>query len=91
MVREGRDIYADPSSMLRAGGMMLSHIGFPDLGGKLDKAMDLCGQYEKELVMTGRNTGATTAEFGDYVLATVNDSTLDDRWTAAIEAVRVGS
>ena len=91
MVREGRDIYADPSSMLRAGAMLLSHIGFPDLGGKLDKAMDLCGQYEKELVMTGRNTGATTAEFGDYVLATVNDSTLDDRWTAAIEAVRAGA
>ncbi len=91
MVREGRDIYADPSSMLRAGAMMLSHIGFPELGGKLDKAMDLCGQYEKELVMTGRDSGATTAEYGDYVLATVNDSTLDDRWTAAIEAVRAGS
>ena len=88
MVREGRDIYADPSSMLRAGAMLLSHIGFPELGGKLDKAMDLCGQYEKKLVMTGRDTGATTAEFGDYVLATVNDSTLDDRWTTAIEAVR---
>jgi len=91
MVREGRDIYADPSSMLRAGAMLLSHIGFPELGGKLDKAMDLCGQYEKELIMTGRSTGATTAEFGDYVLATVNDSTLDDRWAAAIEAVRAGS
>ncbi|MYJ58416.1 MAG: isocitrate/isopropylmalate dehydrogenase family protein, partial [Chloroflexi bacterium] len=91
MVREGRDIYADPSSMLRAGAMMLSHIGFPELGGKLDKAMDLCGQYEKELVMTGRDTGATTAAFGDYVLATVNDSTLDDRWRTAIEAVRAGS
>jgi len=91
MVREGRDIYADPSSMLRAGAMLLSHIGFPELGGKLDKAMDLCGQYEKELIMTGRSTGATTAEFGDYVLATVNDSTLDDRWAAAIEAVLAGS
>ena len=91
MVREGRDIYADPSSMLRAGAMLLSHIGFPELGGKLDKAMDLCGQYEKELVMTGRDTGATTAAFGDYVLGTVNDSTLDARWTAAIEAVRAGA
>ena len=79
------------ASMLRAGAMMLSHIGFPELGGKLDKAMDLCGQYDKELVMTGRDTGATTAEYGDYVLATVNDSSLDARWTAAIEAVRAGS
>ena len=41
--------------------------------------------------MTGRDTGATTAAFGDYVLATVNDSTLDDRWTTAIEAVRAGA
>ena len=91
MVREGRDIYADPSSMLRAGAMLLSHIGYLELGAKLDQAMDLCGQYEKELVMTGRDSGATTAEFGDYVLATVNDSSLDERWNAAIERVRAGA
>ena len=91
MVREGRDIYADPSSMLRAGAMLLSHIGYQELGDKLDKAMDLCGQYEKELVMTGRNTGATTAEFGDYVLATVRDSQLEQRWSEAIERVRAGA
>ena len=91
MVREGRDIYADPSSMLRAGALLLGHIGFPEAGAKLDQAMDLCGQYEKKLVMTGRDTGATTAEFGDYVVDTVRDSTLESRWNEALEQVRAGA
>ena len=91
MVREGRDIYADPSSMLRAGALLLGHIGFPEAGAKLDQAMDLCGQYEKQLVMTGRDTGATTAEFGDYVVGTVRDSTLESRWSEALEQVRAGA
>ena len=91
MVREGRDIYADPSSMLRAGALLLGHIGFPDEGAKLDQAMDLCGQYEKKLVMTGRDTGATTAEFGDYVVETVRDSTLESRWSEALEQVRAAA
>jgi isocitrate dehydrogenase (NAD+) len=88
MVKEGRDIYADPSSMLRASAMLLSHIGYTDLGARLDQAMDLCGQYEKKLVMTGRDTGATTRDFGDYVLETVRASDLDSRWNTAIEAAR---
>ena len=91
MVREGRDIYADPSSMLRAGALLLGHIGFPDEGAKLDQAMDLCGQYEKKLVMTGRDTGATTAEFGDYVVETVRDGSLEARWAEALEQVRAGA
>ncbi len=90
MVREGRDIYADPSSMLRAGAMLLSHIGYVELGQRLEKAMDLCGQYEKKLVMTGRNTGATTADYGDYVVDTVRDSQLEARWDEAIAQVQAG-
>lgn len=30
--------------------------------------------------MTGRDTGATSAEFGEYLMATVEDSTLESRW-----------
>ena len=86
MVREGRAQYADPSSMMRAAGMLLTHIGFPELGQKLDMAMDLCGQYEKKLVMTGRDTGATSREFGDYVLKTMRSADLEPRWQAAVEA-----
>jgi len=80
MVKEGRANYADPSSVLRAGAMLLEHIGFGDLGAKLHKALDICGIYESEVVVTGRDTGATSDEFGDYVLATVEDASLESRW-----------
>ncbi len=80
MVKEGRVQYADPSSLLRAGAMLLEHIGFADQGGRLHKAIDVCGMYERKVKMTGRNTGATNVEFGDYVMATVEDSSLDSRW-----------
>lgn len=71
MVREGRDIYADPSSMLRASVMLLSHIGFQDKADVLSRALDICMFEEKALAITGRNTGATCREYGDYVMSTV--------------------
>ena len=80
MVDEGRTLYADPSSLLRAGAMLLEHVGFTDKAAKLHKAIDVCGMYERKVKMTGRSTGATNVEFGDYVMATVEDSTLDSRW-----------
>ena len=80
MVDEGRAQYADPSSLMRAGAMMLDHIGFGDLGARLSKALDVCGVYERKVAITGRSTGATSDEFGDYVMSTVEDSSLDSRW-----------
>ena len=80
MVREGRAQYADPSSMMRAGAMLLTHIGFEDQGNRLHKALDVCGQYERKLAITGRDTGCTGGEFGDYIMETVVDPTLDSRW-----------
>ncbi len=80
MVRENRAQYADPSSVMRAGAMMLEHIGFQDLGSRLHKALDVCGQYERKIVMTGRNTGATGREFGEYVMSTVQEPDLESRW-----------
>ncbi len=80
MVAEGRAQFADPSSMLRAGAMMLEHIGFEALGSRLHKAVDLCGQYERKVVITGRDTGVTSREFGEYVLSTVDDPRMEDRW-----------
>ena len=80
MVQEGRDQYADPSSLLRAGAMLLEHIGFTDLGSRIHKALDVCGMYEKKVLTTGRDTGATSNEFGDYVMSTVGDSSLESRW-----------
>ena len=80
MVREGRAKYADPSSMIRAGAMLMEHIGHKDLGQKLQMALDICGQYEKKIVLTGRDTGATGSELGDYIMNTLNDSQLESRW-----------
>ena len=86
MVRTGRAHFADPSSLLRAGAMMLEHIGYTDIGSRLHKAIDICGQYQRKIVMTGRDTGATSAEFGRYLMETVADSTIEDRWQEYVEA-----
>ncbi|MFA9462843.1 MAG: isocitrate/isopropylmalate family dehydrogenase [Velocimicrobium sp.] len=72
MVKEGRDIYADPCSVIRAGGMLLSHIGYIEQSEKLYKALDICTITEKKLAMTGRDTGATGAEFADYIMETIS-------------------
>ena len=80
MVKEGRAQYADPSSMMRAGAMLLTHIGFESQGNRLHKALDICSQYERKMAMTGRNTGATSKEFGDYLMTTMADANLESRW-----------
>ena len=80
MVETGRAQFADPSSLVRAGAMMLEHIGFEDIGAKLHKALDICGQYERKMVMTGRDTGVTSAEFGEYIMRTVEDPNVEARW-----------
>lgn len=86
MVAEGRAQYADPSSMIRAGAMLLEHIGFPQAGAKLHKALDVCGQYERKIVMTGRSTGATSAQYGDYLMETVEDPGLEAKWDSYVKA-----
>ena len=71
MVNEGRAKFADPSSMLRACVMLLSHIGYQDRADKLERALDICSFEEKKLVITGRDSGATCEEFGNYVMETL--------------------
>ena len=85
MVQEGRSQYADPSSMIRAGAMMLDHIGYPESAERLNKALDICTQYERKVVTTGRSTGATGKELGDYIMDTVEDPTLESRWDSYIQ------
>ena len=68
MINEGRGDYADPSSMLRACVMLLSHIGMQDKADKLERALDICAFEEKKYVITGRPGGATCREYGDYVM-----------------------
>jgi isocitrate dehydrogenase (NAD+) len=80
MVDEGRAQYADPSSMVRAGAMLLRHIGFAERADRLEQALDVAGRFEKRLVMTGRSDGANGAEFADYILETMDDPNLARRW-----------
>ena len=71
MITEGRGQYADPCSMLRACVMLLSHIGMQAEADKLERALDICSFEEKKYVITGRDTGATCQQFGDYVMETL--------------------
>jgi isocitrate dehydrogenase (NAD+) len=80
MVEEGRADYANPSSIFKATVLLLNHIGFEDKAEKLEKALDLCVQYEKKVSMTGRSDGATGAEFANYVMETIQDPELESKW-----------
>jgi len=80
MVKEGRADYADPSSLIRAASMMLNHLGFTDHGKKLEMALDICGNFEQKLVVTGRPTGAKGSELADYLMETIQDPELEKRW-----------
>lgn len=71
MINEGRGKYADPCSMLRATVMLLSHIGYQKQADALEAALDKCMFEEKKYVITGRDTGCTCDEFGDYVMDTI--------------------
>jgi isocitrate dehydrogenase (NAD+) len=80
MVEEGRAEYADPSSIIRAGVMLLQHIGFTDQGRQLEMALDVCSSFERKVVVTGRPSGAKGSEFADYILETLTDPRLEKKW-----------
>ena len=82
MVQEGRAQFADPSSMIRAGAMLLRHIGYHERATRLEMALDICGSFEKKVVMTGRSTGAGASEYVDYLMEMMKDDSLDIRWKA---------
>jgi isocitrate dehydrogenase (NAD+) len=85
MVKEGRAQYADPSSMMRAAVMLLRHIGYGERAAKLEMALDICGQYEKKIQITGRDTGCTNEEFGNYVMETMQAADLEERWNEYVQ------
>jgi len=80
MVREGRAKYADPCSMIRAAAMLIDHIGYSHRAKNLEMALDVCGNYEKKLAMTGRDTGCTGAEYAQYLMETMQDPNLKEKW-----------
>lgn len=82
MVKEGRAKYADPCSIIKAAALLLNHIGYVDKAKKLEMALDVCVQYEKKLVMTGRENGATGEEFAKYIMDTITDANLEKKWSS---------
>lgn len=80
MVDEGRAQYADPSSIIRAAGMLLDHIGYTEEAKKLQMALDICTNYEKKVATTGRADGATGAEYSAYLMETLEDPNLEEKY-----------
>lgn len=84
MVKEGRAKYADPSSMIRASAMLLRHIGYSKEADKVEMALEICGQFERKQVITGRDTGVTGEEYTDYILSWVDKPDLKSRWETEV-------
>ena len=71
LMSHGRGEYADPSSLIRAMGQMLIHIGYADRNVLLEKAMDICTVSERKVVLTTFAEDASTEEFANYVIETI--------------------
>jgi isocitrate dehydrogenase (NAD+) len=80
MVETGRAQYADPSSVIKAASMLMNHIGYVKEAQKLDMAVDICGQLERKLKVTGRPDGVTSAQFADYIMETLKKPDLESEW-----------
>jgi isocitrate dehydrogenase (NAD+) len=85
MVKEGRAKFADPSSLIRASAMLLRHIGFPKRAEKVEMALEVCGQYEKKMVITGRDTGVTGEEYTKYLISWIDNKDLKSRWEQGVK------
>ena len=68
MVKEGRAQYADPSSMIKAGSMLLRHIGYIDSADKIEQALETIINTA-ELTMTGHPDGASSTDFTNAIIA----------------------
>ena len=51
--------------------MLLAHIGYGDRKKKLDEALDICTITERRVVLTTMPEDASTIEFTDYVIETL--------------------
>ncbi len=71
MIEAGIGEYANPTSIFKAVEMLLRHIGFIAKADKLNKALSICTETEKKVVVTGDRDGATCKEFGDYLMETI--------------------
>lgn len=67
MVAEGRDKYADPSSIIRAAAMLLAHIGYADRAAAIVQALEAAAK-EPKCRLTGRAGGMTGQEYGQFLM-----------------------
>ena len=68
MIEEGLGEYANPSSLLKAAVMMLSHVGYTEEAKRLEAALDAADQ-ELGPHMTGMAGGATCREYAELVMS----------------------
>ncbi|MCF2140644.1 MAG: isocitrate/isopropylmalate dehydrogenase family protein [Candidatus Lokiarchaeota archaeon] len=80
MIKEGREKYADPSSIIKATALLLNHIGFVEKAKKLEMALDICAQFERKKKITGRDTGVTGEEYAEYIKETIRRPDLEEVW-----------
>lgn len=71
LMSHGRGEYADPSSLIRAMGQMMQHIGYGDRNTILEEALDICTISERKVVLTTFTEDASAAEFTDYLIETI--------------------
>ena len=64
MLERGMGDYANPSSIIKAGAMLLRHIGKTEAAQKLENALETC-----PVVITGKADGPTAVEYTDALLA----------------------
>jgi isocitrate dehydrogenase (NAD+) len=64
MVERGMAAYANPSSIIKAGAMLLRHICRVDAAARLERALEGC-----PVVITGKTDGPTAAEYTDALIA----------------------
>ncbi len=65
MVETGREQYANPASMIKAAELLLRHIGYKEEADRVIAALKIANDT---IQMTGRNDGATGAEFANCVI-----------------------
>ena len=64
MLERGMGDYANPSSIIKAGAMLLRHIGKTEAAQKLETALETC-----PVAITGKTDGPTAAQYTDALLA----------------------
>jgi isocitrate dehydrogenase (NAD+) len=68
--------------------MLLAYMGHAETATRLEKALEICVQFERNVVITGRSTGATAKTFTDYLLSWLASPDLDATHQRYLEATR---